>query len=85
MAKRTRGLRTARGFGKQPVLPDPELLVFQLMTTLALKMASEKLSELDATRTKEEWHDWLMQQADQRLSEIESDEELKAIIFDKET
>jgi hypothetical protein len=55
MAKRTRGLRTARGFGKQTILPDPELMVFQLMTTLALNMASEKLSELDATRTKEEW------------------------------
>jgi hypothetical protein len=45
MAKRTRGLRTARGFGKQTILPDPELMVFQLMTTLALNMASEKLSE----------------------------------------
>ena len=52
MAKKTRGLRPARGFGKQSIFPDEELLVLQLLTTLALNMASEKLSELDATRTK---------------------------------
>jgi hypothetical protein len=85
MAKKTRGLRPARGFGKQSIFPDEELLVLQLLTTLALNMASEKLSELDATRTKKEWCDWFMEQADQRLSEIKSDEELKSIIFDKET
>ncbi len=85
MPKKTRGLRTGRGFGKQPILPDPELLVFQLMTTLALNMASEKLSELDATRTKEEWRDWFMEQADQRLSKVDSEEELGAIVFGKET
>jgi hypothetical protein len=88
MAKRTRGSQPARGFGKQPILPDPEMVIFQLMTMLALNMAAEKLSELDTTRTKKEWCDWFMAQADQRLSEVESDEELKeleVIILDEET
>ena len=83
MAKETGGLNSARGFGNPSILPEEEMLVLQLMTKLALDIAAEKLSKLNGTRTQEDWHDWLMQQAEQRLYEIENEEELEAIFLDE--
>ncbi len=83
MAKETGGLNPARGFGNPSILPEEEMLVLRLMTKLALDIAAERLSELDGMRTPEDWHDWLMQQAEQRLYEIESEEELEAIFLDE--
>ena len=83
MAKGTGGLNPARDFGKPSILPEEEMLVLQLMTKLALDIAAEKLSKLDTTRTQEDWHDCLMQQAEQRLYEIEDEEELEAIFLDE--
>ena len=83
MTKRTGGLNSARGFGNPSILPEEEMLVLQLMTKLALNIAAEKLSKLDGARTQEDWHDWLMQQAEQRLYEIEDEEELEAIFLDE--
>ncbi len=83
MAKGTGGLNPTRGFGNPSILPEEEMLVLQLMTKLALNIAAEKLSKLDGTRTQEDWHDWLMQQAELRLYEIESEEELEAIFLDE--
>jgi hypothetical protein len=83
MAKGTGGLNPARDFGNPSILPEEEMLVLQLMTKLALDIAAEKLSKLDRTRTPEDWHDWLMQQAELRLYEIEDEEELEAIFLDE--
>lgn len=83
MAKRRRGLGSARGFGNQEILPDQELLVLNLITKLALNIASERLSEFDPSKTKEEWQDWLMEEASHRLSEVESEDELEAIFLDE--
>jgi hypothetical protein len=83
MTKRRKGLNSARGFGNQEILPDEELLVLNLITKLALNLASERLSEFDPTKAKAEWHDWLMEEASQRLSEVESEEELEAIFLDE--
>jgi hypothetical protein len=83
MAKGTGGLNPARGFGNPSILPEEEMLVLQLMTKLALDIAAEKLSKLYGTRTSEDWHDWLMQQAEQRLYQIEDEEELEAIFLDE--
>ncbi len=83
MAKRKKGLGSARGFGKQSILPDEELLVISLVSKLAIDIAAQKLSELDALRTKAEWIDWLMEEASQQLSEIGSEEELEAIFMNE--
>lgn len=83
MAKGKKSLGSARGFENQGILPDEELLVLNLITKLALNIASERLSEFDPTKATEEWHDWLMEEASQRLSEVESEDELEAIFLDE--
>jgi hypothetical protein len=81
MGKRTKGKRPARGFGNQPALPDEELIMLSLLTQLALNIASEQVAELDRTKTKDEWVDWFMEQAQYRLSETESEEEMEALFL----
>jgi hypothetical protein len=76
------GSQPAHDFASQPAFSNEDLLVLQLVTKLALNMASEKLSKLDTTRTQEEWFDWFVQQADQRLSWIEDEEELTKIFLE---
>jgi hypothetical protein len=72
----------AHSFTSQPAFSNEDLLILQLVTKLALNMASERLAELDATRTQEEWFDWFVKQADQRLSWIENEEELTKIFLE---
>jgi hypothetical protein len=76
------GSQPAHGFKGQPAFSNEDLLILQLVTKLALNMASEKLAELDTARTQEEWFDWFVQQADQRLSWIEDEEELTKIFLE---
>jgi len=83
MSKRKKGLGSARGFGNQSILPDEELLVMSLVSQLAIDIAAQRLSELDAIRTKAEWKDWLIEEAGQRLSEIDSEDELEAIFLNE--
>ena len=81
MAKRTKGKRPARGFGNQPVIPEEEVVMLSLLTQLALNIASERLAELDESKTKDEWIEWFMEQAQHRLSEVESEEEMEALFL----
>jgi hypothetical protein len=83
MAKRKKGLGSARGFGNQSILPDEELLVMSLVSQLAIDIAAQRLSELDPIRTRAEWKDWLIEEASQHLSEIGSEEELEAIFLNE--
>ncbi len=83
MTKRKKGLSPARGFGNQSILPDEELLVMSLVSQLAIDIAAQRLSELDAIRTKAEWKDWLIEEAGQQLSEIDSEDELEAIFLNE--
>ncbi len=82
MMRISNGSQPAHDFTSQPAFSNEDLLVLQLVTKLALNMASEKLSELDTTRTQEEWFDWFVQQADQRLSWIEDEEDLTKIFLE---
>ncbi len=79
MSKRTKGLRPARGFGQSP--KDLELAMTQIVTIVALKTMAEKLSELDSTMNAQEWIDWAMQEAGERIEAVESEEELTELIL----
>ena len=83
MAKRKKGLGSARGFGNQSILPDEELLVMSLVSQLAIDIAAQRLSELDPIRTRAEWKDWLIEEASQQLSKIDSEDELEAIFLNE--
>lgn len=54
-----------------------------LVSQLAIDIAAQRLSELDAIRTKAEWKDWLIEEAGQQLSEIDSEDELEAIFLNE--
>jgi hypothetical protein len=83
MAKRKRGLGSARGFANQSILPDEEILVLSLVSQLAIDIAAQRLSELDTLLTKVEWKDWLIEEASRQLSEIDSEDELEAIFLNE--
>jgi hypothetical protein len=82
MMRISNGSQSAHGFTSQPAFSNEDLLVLQLVTKLALNMASEKLAELDTARTQEEWFEWFVQQADQRLSWVKDEEELTKIFLE---
>jgi hypothetical protein len=79
MGKRTKGLKPARGFGQSP--EDLELAMTQIMTIVALKAMAGKLSELDSQKNAQEWIDWAMQEAGERLEGVDSEEELTELIL----
>ena len=81
MAKKTKGMRPARGFGNKPNAVDEEFLMLGMLTQIALNIASERVSELDSTKTKEEWIDWFLEAAQQRLSEAGSEAEMEALLL----
>jgi hypothetical protein len=82
MMNQPNGSQPAHSVTSQPAFSNEDLLILQLVTKLALNMASEKLSELDTTRTQEEWFDWFVKQADQRLSWIEDEEDLIKVFLE---
>ena len=55
--------------------------MLSLLTQLALNIASERLAELDESKIKDEWIEWFMEQAQHRLSEVESEEEMEALFL----
>jgi hypothetical protein len=82
MGRKIRRQRPARGFGTKTSNPDEEIMMLGLLTQLALNMASERVSELDETKSKTEWIDWFMEKAQHRLSEVESEEEMESLFLD---
>lgn len=64
--KKSRKLPRARGF--QPMsVEQQELVAMHAMLMLAVREASDKLSELDPTKTSDDWFAWALQGANNRI------------------
>lgn len=63
--------KSARGFGKQHSsdLDKEEQFVLEISTMLMPKVAAEKLTELDPSKTQAEWEEWLKRAVAIRFAE----------------
>jgi hypothetical protein len=67
MSKRSKRTGAGRGFGKPRMVMEPEDMVGLITTVFALQLASERLAELDSSKTAKEWQDFLMEEAAERI------------------
>lgn len=83
MASGLKREKVLRGPNSESPALQEDLVLVHLLTRLAFNQACESLTALDQTRSGAEWSDWLMEQAEKRLYEIETEEELEAVFTNK--
>ncbi len=66
-SKRSKRTGAGRGFGKPQRLMQPEDMVGFAATIFALQLASERIAELNRSRTAQKWQEFLMEEAAERM------------------